>query len=493
MPSAVRKAGPALRPLRYTPLLIVFEKEQKMHGSRLILGANDDRLGTAIQANLQKTLGEPAFTCRLDLLRDRLGQAAGGLVLLAAKEPADVDLIRCLVQEICLQNLQLKVVLIEAAPAASNAGLNLLEDHVARRLSWPKEAPVLADLVRETSGQGQAVPVDGQETLEETIDRQLLRNTPSLRGLSEPIALAASHDVPVLVSGETGTGKTYLARLMHQCSPRHKHRFLVISCGALAANLIESEFFGHVKGAFTGADQGKEGKFAAAGDGTILLDEIDTLGLDQQTNLLRVLETGEFEPVGSNQTRVCTARIIAASNWNLDEAVESGKFRRDLYYRLHVMTFHLPPLRERVQDIAPLARSMAARFNTKFRKNLFRINPEAVAALEAFPWPGNIRQLENVVQQAVLVSTGPELLLSHLPPAVQKYSTPNLSSANGHGKLLGQSREELERNLIRSTLAQCRNSRTDTAHALGISRVTLYKKMRKYGLMERMGRIAEAL
>jgi transcriptional regulator with PAS, ATPase and Fis domain len=468
--------------------LSIFEKEQKMQGSRLILGANDEHLCTAIQSCLQETLAEPIFTCRLDFLRDRLGQPAGGLVLLAASAAADVDEIRRLVQETCLQNLPVRIVLIETDSLARAdgrpTGLSQLESHVARRLRWPQEAPVLADWVRDLSEPSRVIAVRKQESLEERIDRELLRHTPSLRGLAEPIALAATHDVPVLLSGETGTGKTHLARLMHQCSPRHKHRFLVISCGALADNLIESEFFGYAKGAFTGADQAKEGKFAAAGDGTILLDEIDALGLEQQTNLLRVLETGEFEPVGSNQTRLCTARIIAASNWNLEEAVESGKFRRDLYYRLHVMAFHLPPLRERVQDIGPLARSMAARFNAKFRKNLFRISPDALAALEAFSWPGNIRQLENVVQQAVLVSTGPELLLSHLPPTVQRHGSTNHSAAASNGESLGKNREELERSLIRSTLAKYHNSRTDTALALGISRVTLYKKMRKYGLME---------
>jgi transcriptional regulator with PAS, ATPase and Fis domain len=327
--------------------------------------------------------------------------------------------------------------------------------------------------------------MDGHvDTLGETIDRELLSRTPSLCVLAKPIALAASHDIPVLLSGETGTGKTYLARLMHQWSPRCKHRFLIISCGALAANLIESEFFGYVKGAFTGANQAKEGKFATAGNGTIFLDEIDALGLDQQTNLLRVLETGEYEPVGSNQTRVCTARIIAASNWNLEEAVENGKFRRDLYYRLHVMAFRLPPLRERVQDIGPLAGGMAARFSTKFRKNLTGISPAALAALEAFPWPGNIRQLENVVQRAVLISTGPELLLSHLPPAVQQHAVTSHTSVNGNGELLAKGREEMERNLIRRTLTECHNNRTHAAQALSISRITLYKKMRKYGLLE---------
>ena len=159
-------------------------------------------------------------------------------------------------------------------------------------------------------------------------------------------------------------------------------------CGAISANLVESEFFGHVKGAFTGADRPKVGKFAAVGEGTILLDEIDTLGLEQQATLLRVIETGEFEPVGSNETQKCTARLIVASNLDLEEAVERGKFRPDLYFRLNVMSFHLPPLRERVQDIAPLARGMAARFNRKFNKDLFDIHPEAHGRAGGVPLAG---------------------------------------------------------------------------------------------------------
>src|SRR5207237_8553360 len=144
-----------------------------------------------------------------------------------------------------------------------------------------------------------------------------------------------------LLTGETGTGKTYLARLVHECSPRKDHRFLVVPCGALSANLVESEFFGHTKGAFTGADRPKIGKFAAAGDGTLLMDEIDALGLEQQANLLRVIETGEYEPVGSNETLHCSARMIVASNWILEVAVDCGKFSRGLYYRLASMSFSL--------------------------------------------------------------------------------------------------------------------------------------------------------
>jgi two-component system response regulator HydG len=290
----------------------------------------------------------------------------------------------------------------------------------------------------------------------------------------------------VLLTGETGTGKTYLAKLMHDCSPRKNNPFLAVPCGAQPANLVESAFFGHEKGAFTGADRKKIGKFEAAKDGTILLDEIDTLGLEQQAGLLRVIETGEYEPVGSNETKTCIARIIVASNWDLEEAAMSGRFRQDLYYRLNVMSFHLPPLRERTQDIEPLVRGMAARFTAKFRKELFDVSKDALAALRAFPWPGNIRQLENAVQQAVLVSSGPVLLRDHLPQPVRDHSPPSLNG-NGHHKAadesLSDSIDAIERTFIQKALEKHGNSRARAAEALGISRVTLYKKMKKYGLM----------
>src|SRR5262249_13624257 len=203
-------------------------------------------------------------------------------------------------------------------------------------------------------------------TVEEAISLSLLAQTPSLTSITRALALAADHDVTVLLTGETGTGKTYLARFIHTFSTRKDHRFCAVPCGALSSALMASELFGHVRGAFTGADRAKEGRFAAAGRGTLLLDEIDALGLEEQAKLLRVLETGECEPVGSNETQHCRARIIAASNRDLDEATRQGTFREDLYYRLSVLTLHVPPLRERVEDIAPLVRGQVQRFGQKF-------------------------------------------------------------------------------------------------------------------------------
>jgi transcriptional regulator with PAS, ATPase and Fis domain len=201
-----------------------------------------------------------------------------------------------------------------------------------------------------------------------------------------------------------------------------------------------------------------------------------------------VIETGEFEPVGSTETKTCRARIIATTNGSLTDAVERGCFRRDLYYRLHVLSFHLSPLRHRPQDIGPLVRGMAARYGTKFGKRLYRVCPEALHILEAFPWPGNIRQLENVIQQAVLKSSGSELKPDHLSPLVMS-AQPGVAAVmpalGGYGGTLKESRAAMERANILRALERAGQSRTRAAQLLGISRVTLYKKMDKYGLLTR--------
>jgi DNA-binding NtrC family response regulator len=465
-----------------------------MSSSRLALVGADQPVLSSIQAHLQETLGQPAFSYSFESIRNHLNPKSNGILLIAVTSSADTLPVLRLVQEIRLNQWPVRMVLIESPEAAQEKDLSFFDPHVAGRFRWPDQACRLTGLLKERLGRGNKFSqAPKEESLAERIGERLLQLTPSLASMAEPLALAASHDVTVLLTGETGTGKTYLARLIHECSPRKQHRLLVIPCGALVANLVESELFGHVKGAFTGADRPKVGKFEAAGEGTLLLDEIETLGLEQQANLLRVIETGEFEPVGSNRTQTSSARIIAASNCNLEEAVEQGKFRQDLYYRLNVMSFYLPPLRERVQDLGPLARGMAARYAQKFGKELFAISPEALAGLEAYPWPGNIRQLENVVQQAVLMSSGPELLWPHLPKPIREYVESGRSVKVAAKESLLQNREDVERSAIQRALANCGYTRARAASALGISRVTLYKKMKKYGLMESPVHQAEAV
>jgi transcriptional regulator with PAS, ATPase and Fis domain len=456
-----------------------------MTGNCLGLVADDARLSAGLAAAFKRVFAQVGLTCGYDAVLNHVGPDTNGVLVAAVASPQDIASVARLAQTLSLRRFPTHLLIATTEEHRLSAELAALEPYSSGRYCWPCEEAHLVAQARERLHRARPFLGTGSESLEDQIGGRLLAWTPSLLPMVERIALAGSHDVTVLLTGETGTGKTHLARLIHDCSSRNKDRFLVVPCGALAANLVESEFFGHVKGAFTGADRPKVGKFAAAGNGTILLDEIDALPLEQQANLLRVIETGEFEPVGSNETEHCTARIVVASNWNLIDAVERNKFRQDLYYRLNVMSFHLPPLRERVQDIASLARGMANRYAEKFRKKLFDIHVEAMTALEAYNWPGNVRQLENAVQQSVLVSTGPELLFKHLPPPIQEYATGGGSDITAPAAdSLTHNREVTERSVIQRALASSGYSRARAANSLGISRVTLYKKMKKYGLME---------
>lgn len=451
---------------------------------RLLLVATDHRLSQVVQTHLHKTFLLTAPVVRFDDLAQVVSRDTDGLLLFLASDPEDAERIATAVREIRLQELPPRLAVLETPEFAVGRRL----EHVARWVDgkwlWQEHTRELNTWVKRTLTTGYPFVDPVTESTPDRIRRKLLALTPSLTHMVEQLGIAAAHDVTVLIEGETGTGKTHLARLIHECSARAGNRFLVVACGALSGNLIASEFFGHVKGAFTGADANKVGKFAAAGLGTILLDEIDTLGLEHQANLLRVIETGEFEPVGGNETQICHARIVVATNWNLAEAVERGSFRRDLYYRLQVITFQIPPLRERPQDVGPLVRGMVARYGTRFGKSIDYVHPEALRVLEAFPWPGNIRQLENVVQQAVLTCHGPELLPEHLSPMVRnRHPVAATPATAGYTTTLVHNRESTERTVIIRALEKTAFSRTRAAQMLGVSRVTLYKKMKKYGLL----------
>ncbi len=454
---------------------------------RLLLVGTDARFAQTVQTHVHKSFMIHAPLVRFDDVPNLVRRDTDGVLLFLASELHDADRIENAVRELRLQQLppRLAILSTEQFPAARK--LDALGISVDANMIWPGHIREINAWIRRAVVAGPPFPDPGSESVADRIRGRLTTLTPSLAAMTEQLEIAATHDVTVLIEGETGTGKTHLAKLIHDCSSRAANRFLVVASGAISGNLINSEFFGHAKGAFTGADSVKVGKFAAAGNGTLLLDEIDTLGLEHQANLLRVIETGEFEPVGSNETQLCQARIIAATNWNLAEAVERGTFRSDLYYRLHVIAFRLPPLRERPQDIPPLVRGMVAKYGTRFGKKVFGIHPDAMRALEVFPWPGNIRQLENALQQSVLTCTTDELRLQHLPPLVHTGGTPNGSApaapAVAAPGTLEHNRETTERAAILRALEKVAFSRTRAAQVLGVSRVTLYKKMKKYGLL----------
>ena len=459
-----------------------------MADSCVILVGDDGPLISEVRSLLEQQIGFRVLTSEFDTVHSYLDRDSDGLLVVVLQNGQDVSAFVRLVRDVSLQQFPVGMILTEEQPC-DVSDLGSVRLYLESRLKWPDELERLARLVKSRGSWCQPFRDPSSLSFEEVLRRQLLTWTPSLVPLAERIALTAHHEVTVLMTGETGTGKTYCARMIHDHSPRKDRKFMHVACGAITANLIESEFFGHTRGAFTGADRQKIGKFEAVGSGTLLLDEIDTLGLEQQAALLRVIETGEFEPVGSVETKKCQARLIFASNVNLEEAVQEGTFRADLYFRLNVMSFHLPPLRERIKDISPLAQKMTAHFNRKFHKQLFDIHPETMTALESFPWPGNIRQLENAVQHAVLLSNGPELLFRHLPEQIQEHMFRD-NFTNGHttngenGHTLDQHKAETEREVIQDALIRTGYSRSRAAEILGISRVTLYKKMKKYQLMD---------
>lgn len=293
----------------------------------------------------------------------------------------------------------------------------------------------------------------------------------------------------VLLSGESGTGKTLLARAIHAASDRALAPFVETNCGAIPESLLESELFGHAKGAFTGAVRDKVGRFEAADGGTLFLDEVGVAKPALQIKLLRVLQDRVFERIGETRTREVDVRVIAATNVDLLAEVHAGRFREDLYWRLHVVPLELPALRERSGDIPLLARTFLKRANEEYGRNVESISPAAMAALCAHAWPGNVRQLEHAIERAVLLSTGSTIDVDDLGlPASETREPPELADGDRPILSLKQALEGPEKRIIEHALAVNDGNRKRTAEMLGVNRTTLFNKMRKYGLLDRRNR-----
>lgn len=317
-------------------------------------------------------------------------------------------------------------------------------------------------------------------------DLELSTFTPEFAAIFDDLLRVAHRDVTLLLVGETGTGKTTIARLIHMHSPRADKPFQNLACGALPSDLIESELFGHIRGAFTGADRNKIGRFQAAGLGTLLLDEIDVLDPKQQAKLLKVIETGEYEMVGSTEARHSDARLIVASNVNLEELMEKSEFRSDLYYRLNVLEFPLPPLRNRPLDIVPLAMEFVDQFCAEHNVVIDHVHRDFLSALRRYDWPGNLRELKNHMRRAVLFCEDSELTVNDLLDKVVRsdFESGDCNIRIDRGWTLADRIARSEREMLEQALRANSNNRTRTAKALGISRVGLYKKLRRLGLMD---------
>lgn len=302
---------------------------------------------------------------------------------------------------------------------------------------------------------------------------EFIASAPAMRSVLELIAQVGPSDANVLITGEHGTGKEIVARLLHVASPRSRQALVTVNAGGLPEGTFESEIFGHIKGAFTDARTDRIGRFELANGGTLFLDEIANVPLRQQAKLLRVLETGELERVGSSQTRRVDVRVLCATNARLDEEAAAGNFREDLLFRINTVEIHLPALRDRREDIPLLATHFLNRNRSRYRKQVIGFSPAAMQQLMQYPWPGNVRELEHTVERAVLLARGEEVEPANL--AITASRTATISFEN-------MSIDEVESLLIRKVLRRCDGNISQAAEALGLSRAALYRRIEKYGI-----------
>jgi DNA-binding NtrC family response regulator len=333
--------------------------------------------------------------------------------------------------------------------------------------------------------------VERQETLREVkaLRRQLreqgafgsmIGNSPEMRKIYQVIEQSAPTGASVLITGESGTGKELVAQTIHQLSPRAAFPFVAINCAAIPETLLESEIFGHEKGAFTGAADRRQGCFELADRGTLFLDEIGEMTPATQVKLLRVLQERRFRRLGGRTEQSVDVRVIAATNIDPQEAVQNGKLREDLYYRLNVFAMRLPPLRERKEDLPLLVQSFISEFNQRNQKAIAGVDQQAMRMLEQFAWPGNVRELRNVIERATILASGPFIEPRHLPPALSDEPPPQHQPQVALAP--GTTVEEAERRLIMMTLEHTRDNKTRAAEILGISLKTLHNKLNKLRL-----------
>jgi DNA-binding NtrC family response regulator len=341
--------------------------------------------------------------------------------------------------------------------------LKILLDKIVERLETLREVKALRRQLREHGTFG-----------------PMIGNAPEMRKIYQVVEQASPTSASVLITGESGTGKELVAQTIHQLSPRSTFPFVAINCAAIPETLLESEIFGHEKGAFTGASDRRQGCFELADRGTLFLDEIGEMTPATQVKLLRVLQERTFRRLGGRSEQSVDVRVIAATNVEPLEAVGKGKLREDLYYRLNVFSFRLPALRDRKEDLPLLIQSFINEFNTRNQKSIAGVDHQAMRLLEHYAWPGNVRELRNVIERATILAPGPFIETKHLPPILGDEPTPQHQPQVALGP--GTTVEEAERRLILMTLEHTRDNKTRAAEILGISLKTLHNKLNKLRL-----------
>lgn len=359
-----------------------------------------------------------------------------------------------------------------SVPSAVQALKNGAFDYVTKPIDPDELSHLIKNAIKQKSLKKENIAL--KASIDEMFSFEgLIGESPEMRKVFDLIKIVAPQDTTVIIRGESGTGKELIARAIHMNSPRRYYPIIPVNCGAFTETLLESELFGHEKGAFTGAQYRRKGKIEMANGGTLFLDEVGSISPKMQVELLRVLETKQFNRVGGNDIVKVDFRLISATNENIEKLVSEGKFREDLYYRLNVFTIHVPPLRERRSDIPVLANYFVQKFARQMNKPFLKISDEAMEILLNHNWPGNVRELENAIERAMVIGKPPEIKPSDLPFHIDK------DFMNDSDSL-----EEIEKNHIQRILKKYDWNISRAASALGIDRVTLYNKIKKYGIQK---------
>ena len=412
----------------------------------------------------------------LEAIRTELFDAA--ITDIRMPEMTGLDLLR----EIKRHDESIEVVVMTGYPTIASAVEALKEgayDYLSKPLILDELRHLMARVTERRFLKGEVQSLRARLGEELSVN-ELVGNASPMQRVKDIIGKVATTDSPVLIEGESGTGKELVAAAIHRLSTRAKGPFIPVNCSAIPEDLLESEFFGHVRGAFSGAVSDALGLFRGANDGTIFLDEIAELSPGLQVKLLRVLQEMQVRPVGSTKAHSVDVRVIAATNRDLDRSIADGRFRQDLYYRLNVVRVSLPPLRARRDDIPALVNHFLRRYNRRFRRDVKGITPDALAALAAYEFPGNVRELENVIERAFAMGAREQITFADLPTLGNAIAIPATSAtATGTVPRLA----DVEKDLILRALAFYKDDKEAAASALGISRRTIYRRLKEYGML----------